>query len=148
MHQDRTQPAEILLVEDNENDVELTLRALQKERLPVNLQHVWNGEECMSYLRREGDYADKPSPDIILLDLNLPVMDGREVLAEIVQDEELRRIPVVILTTSAAGADLLRMYELRCSAYIVKPVDFDRFREVIRSLGDFWFGVAMLPPKS
>jgi len=147
MRQVRSQPAEVLLVEDNENDVELTLRAFQKERLQVNLQHVWNGEECMSYLRREGDYADKPPPDLILLDLNLPVMDGREVLAEIVNDEKLRRLPVVILTTSAAEADLLRMYELRCSAYIVKPVDFDRFREVIRSLGDFWFSVAMLPPK-
>ena len=139
--------AEVLLVEDNENDVELTQRALQKEGLHVNLQHVWNGEECMSYLRREGDYADKPWPDMVLLDLNLPVMDGREVLAEIVRDESLRRIPVVILTTSAADADLLRMYELRCNAYIVKPVDFDQFREVIRSLGDFWFSVAMLPPK-
>ena len=138
---------EILLVEDNQDDVILTRRGFELTRLPVNLHHVENGEECMAFLRKTGDYAAVPTPDLILLDLNMPVMDGREVLAELVADEGLRRIPVVVLTTSADERDILDMYRFRCSSYIVKPVDFDRFLAAIQSLGHYWFTVAVLPSK-
>ena len=139
-------PAEVLLVEDNEVDVLLTRKAFERAKLAVNLRHLDNGERCMKLLRREGEYADAPAPDLILLDLNMPVMDGREVLSEIVKDEELRKLPVVILTTSEAERDLLEMYGLRCSSYIIKPVDFDKFQRVIQELCNYWFTVVVLPP--
>jgi len=142
-----TRPAEILLVEDNEDDVFLTRAGFKRARLAVNMHHVINGEACMAFLRKEGEYADAPTPDLILLDLNMPVMDGRDVLSEIVADRELRTLPVVVLTTSAAERDILDMYELRCSSYIVKPVDFDKFAHVIQEICDYWFTVIVPPPK-
>lgn len=139
-------PAEILLVEDNEADMLLTRRGFERAKLPVNMHHVENGQQCMAFLRKEGEYANAPTPDVILLDLNLPVMDGREALTAITNDNDLRKLPVVILTTSAAEGDLLDMYNLRCSTYIVKPVDFTQFQRVIEELGNYWFTIAALPP--
>lgn len=138
--------AEILLVEDNENDVVLTRHGFRKSNLAVNLHHVEDGVECMAFLRKEGKYADVPTPDLILLDLNMPRMDGREVMAEMVQDKELRRLPVVILTTSSDEQEILSMYDLRCSSYIVKPVDFTQFQRVLSVFADYWFTVVVLPP--
>lgn len=140
-----SRPAEILLVEDNENDVILTQEGFKRSKLLVHLHHVKNGEECMAFLRKQGEYADVPTPDLILLDLNMPRMDGREVLAELVADENLRHLPVVILTTSSEDREVLRMYKLRCSSYIVKPVDFEQFLRVIRSVSEYWFTVVVLP---
>jgi two-component system response regulator len=139
-------PAEILLVEDNENDVILTRESFRMLRLAVRLHHVKNGVECMAFLRKEPPYSDAPTPDLILLDLNMPLMDGREVLTELVQDPNLNHLPVVILTTSAEEKDILTMYQLRCSSYIVKPVDFDQFLRVLREFGNYWFTVVVLPP--
>ena len=139
-------PAEILLVEDSENDVILTREGFKATKLSVNLHHVINGEECMAFLRKEREYPDAPTPDLVLLDLNLPVMDGREVLAEVVKDDRLNHLPVVILTTSANEQDVLSMYKLRCSAYATKPVDFDEFQRIIQGIADFWFTVVVLPP--
>jgi len=138
--------AEILLVEDNEADVVLTRESFQRGKLKVNLHHVENGEECMAFLRKEGQYVSAPTPDLILLDLNMPVMDGREVLAEMVKDESLCHLPVVILTTSADEHDVLNMYRLRCSSYATKPVDFDQFQRVIQGIEEYWFTVVALPP--
>ena len=146
--QNNSWQAEILLVEDNESDVLLTRRGFQRANFAVNIHDVENGQECMAFLRKESPYADAPTPDVILLDLNMPVMDGREVLTEIVKDDVLRQLPVVVLTTSAAEADLKAMYELRCSTYIVKPVDFTEFQSVIEHLGNYWFNVALLPPEA
>jgi CheY-like chemotaxis protein len=148
MNRSISSPAEILLVEDNQDDVLLTRRGFESAGVPANLHHVENGEECLAFLRQTGIYADAPRPDLILLDLNMPVMDGREVLAELVADDRLRRIPVVVLTTSADDRDVMDMYRLRCSSYIVKPVDFDRFLAVIRSIGHYWFTVAILPSRN
>jgi len=147
MSDDRIQsrPAEILLVEDNDNDVELTRQGFKRSRLVLNLSVVRDGEECMAFLRNQGEYAGAPAPDIILLDLNLPKMDGREVLAEISNDKQLRHLPVVILTTSADEQEILKMYQLRCSSYIVKPIDFDKFLGVIRLITDYWFTLVVLP---
>ena len=140
-----SRPAEILLVEDNEHDVALTQEGFKQAKLVVNLHHVENGAECMSFLRKQGRYADVPTPDLILLDLNMPVMDGREVLTELMADNQLNYLPIVILTTSAEQQDILKMYQLRCSSYITKPVDFDQFLRVIRSIGEYWFTVVVLP---
>lgn len=142
-----SRPAEVLLVEDNDNDVFITRRGFADAKLAVNLHHVENGEKCMAFLRKEAPYTEAPTPDLILLDLQMPVMDGREVLAEIVKDEQLRKLPVVILTTSSAESDILTMYNLRCSSYIVKPVDFTQFQQVVKQLGDYWFALVVLPPK-
>ena len=138
-------PAEILLAEDNENDVELTRIGFRKAKMHLNLHHVRDGEECMQFLRKEGVFWDAPTPDLILLDLNMPRMDGREVLAEMVADEALKSIPVVVLTTSADEREVLKMYKLRCNSYIVKPVDLDQFLQVVRSLGEYWFELVVLP---
>ena len=119
-------------MEDNENDVLLTREGFKRAKVPARLHHVENGEKCMAFLRRSGKYADAPTPDIVLLDLNMPVMDGREVLEQIVADPELCRLPVVVLTTSEGEQDILRMYRLRCSSYIVKPVDFLAFADVVK----------------
>ncbi|GAA5510376.1 response regulator [Novipirellula caenicola] len=142
---DSGRPAEVLLVEDNEDDVIITRRGFNKSDLPVNLHRVENGEECMQFLRKTGQYADAPTPDLILLDLNMPVKDGREVLSEIVADEQLRRLAVVVLTTSESDQDLLTMYDLRCSSYILKPVDFKEFQQVIKYIGEYWFTIVVLP---
>jgi CheY-like chemotaxis protein len=138
-------PAEILLAEDNEDDAELTRMGFLKSKLLLNLHHVKDGEQCLAFLRKQGEYAHVPTPDLLLLDINMPRMDGREVLAEMVADETLRSIPVVILTTSTQEEEILTMYKLRCISYIVKPVDFDKFLRVIRSLAEYWFTVVVLP---
>lgn len=144
----RSRPAEVLLAEDNEMDVDLTREAFKRSRLLVNLHHVENGKECIAFLRKEGKYARVPSPDILLLDLNMPLMDGREVMAEIASDDDLCSLPVVVLTTSADERDVLHMYKLRCSAYTTKPVDFHKFQQVIQDLGKHWFTVVVLPPRN
>ena len=138
--------AELLLVDDNDNDVELTRIAFQQARFAANMHHVENGEECMAFLRREGKYADAPTPDIILLDLNMPRMDGREVLEAISADDALKHLPVIVLTTSEADEDILMAYRLRCSSFIVKPVGFENFAKAVQVIGDYWFTLAVLPP--
>lgn len=138
---------DVLLVEDDPGDVELTREGLATGKVLVNLHTVDDGFKALSYLRREGPYADVSRPDIILLDLNLPKMDGRETLKEIKADEHLRSIPVVVLTTSEADTDILKCYDLGASCYISKPVGFDAFLKVVRSMEDFWFTVVKMPPK-
>lgn len=138
-------PAEVLLVEDNDNDAELTKIGFRRAKLAVNLQHVGNGEECMAFLRKEGKYADAPTPDLILLDLNMPRMGGLEVLKEVARDDHLKHLPIVVLTSSEADKDVLMSYQLRCNSYIVKPIDFENFAKVIQSLTDYWFTVVVLP---
>lgn len=137
--------AEILLVEDNEDDVLLTREGLKRAKVAVHLQHVENGADCMSYLRKQGVYANAVTPDVILLDLNMPIMSGYEVLEQISNDPQLKHIPVVILTTSADEKDILKMYKLRCSSYIVKPVDFVQFQRVINEFTNYWFSIVVLP---
>jgi two-component system, chemotaxis family, response regulator Rcp1 len=138
-------PIEILLVEDNPGDVRLTLEALREARVCNRLSVAKNGVEALAFLRREGRLSTARRPDLILLDLNLPCKDGREVLAEIKDDLSLRRIPVVILTTSRDEQDVLATYYLHANCYIVKPVDFDQFIAVVRSIEDFWFQIVQLP---
>lgn len=138
-------PAEILMVEDNEGDVLLAREGFKRVNFPVNLHHVLNGEECLEYLRQQGKYAGATRPDLILLDLNMPVMGGREVMAELAHDPRLCQLPVVVLTTSADQADIAQMYALRCSTYIVKPLDFEEFQRIIQIIGEYWFTVAALP---
>jgi two-component system response regulator len=142
---DHGRPAEILLVEDNDNDVELTRIGFKRTHLSLNLHHVPDGVECMAFLHKEGQYAGVPTPDLILLDLNMPRMNGHEVLQAISQDDGLRHLPVVVLTTSDAEKDVLSSYQLRCSSYIVKPVDFDNFAKAVQSLTDYWFTLVVLP---
>ena len=137
--------AEILLVEDNEDDVFLTREAFEAASLRVSLHHVDNGEKCMRFLRKQGEYANAASPDLILLDMHMPVMDGYEVMTEIVKDETLRHLPVVVLTTSYEAADIQKMYGLRCSSYITKPVDFDNFVKAIGQLAGYWLTVVVVP---
>lgn len=138
-------PAEILLVEDNKNDIELTKIGFEQAKFSVNLHSVLNGEECMTFLRKEQHYANVPTPDIILLDLNMPKMDGREVLTELANDEMLKSIPVIVLTTSHSEIDVLNSYNLHCRSYIVKPVGFEQFTKVIKCLSDYWFTLVVLP---
>jgi CheY-like chemotaxis protein len=138
-------PVEILLVEDSPGDVRLTREALREGKVRNNLSVVPDGVEAMAFLRREGKYADSPRPDVILLDLNLPRKDGREVLAEIKADDRLRRVPVVVLTTSRDEHDILRSYNLHANCYITKPVDLDQFIEVVQSIENFWFTIVTLP---
>jgi CheY-like chemotaxis protein len=136
-----------LLVEDNPGDVRLTKEALKEGKVVNNLQTVGDGEEAMSYLRRQGPYAQVTRPDLILLDLNLPKKSGREVLAEIKEDPDLRRIPVVILTVSEAEQDIIKSYNLHANCYITKPVNLEQFMEVVQSIENFWLTVVMLPPR-
>jgi two-component system, chemotaxis family, response regulator Rcp1 len=140
-------PVEIFLVEDNPGDVDLTRETLLDSKLLNNMSVVNNGVEAMAYLRREGKYADASRPDLILLDLNLPKKDGREVLAEIKADERLRRIPVVVLTTSCAEKDILETYDLHANCYITKPVNLDQFSAVVKAIEEFWFTIVRLPPE-
>jgi two-component system, chemotaxis family, response regulator Rcp1 len=137
--------AEILLVEDNEDDVMLTRLGFKQAKLTVNMHHAKDGEEGMAFLRKQAEWTHAPTPDLILLDLNMPRKDGREMLAEIAGDAQLCHLPVVILTTSSEEQEILRMYRLRASSYIVKPVDFEQFLRVIRSLHNYWFSVVVLP---
>ncbi len=139
------EPLDILLVEDNPGDARLAQEALKDSKVHNTLHHVEDGVEAMKFLRAQAEYAGVPSPDLILLDLNLPKKDGREVLAEIKEDPDLRFIPVVVMTTSEAERDLLKSYHLHANAYIVKPVDFDRFVEIVQAIENFWFTVVKLP---
>lgn len=139
---------DILLVEDDPGDVELTREGLAAGKLLVNMQTVDDGLKALSYLHREAPYSDAVRPDIILLDLNMPRMDGRETLKAIKADPQLRSIPVVVLTTSEAEGDVFNCYDLGASCYIAKPVGFEDFLKVIRSLEHFWFTVVKMPPKS
>jgi CheY-like chemotaxis protein len=138
-------PIEILLVEDNPGDVRLTKEALKEAKVINHLTVLKDGEEALAYLRRHGQYADAKRPHLILLDLNLPKKDGRDVLAQIKADETLKRIPVVVLTTSQAEEDVLKSYSLHANCYITKPVDLDQFVRVVRSIEDFWLGIVVLP---
>jgi CheY-like chemotaxis protein len=139
-------PIQILLVEDDPGDVLITKEALEHSKVFNALHTASNGEEALAFLRREGAYADAVVPDLILLDLNLPRVDGREVLAQVKEDPVLRRIPVVVLTTSQADEDVLRSYDLHANAYVTKPVDFDRFVQVVQQVDEFFFTVVRLPP--
>ena len=136
---------EVLLVEDNPGDVRLTREALRDGKVFNNLSTVPDGVEALRFLRREGPYADAPRPDVILLDLNLPKKDGREVLEEIKADPGLRTIPVVVLTSSEAERDIARAYALNANCYVTKPVDLDQFITVVKSIEDFWFSIVKLP---
>lgn len=138
-------PVEFLLAEDNPGDVRLTKEALRESKISNNLNVVPDGVEAMAFLHREGKYADAPRPDVILLDLNLPKKDGREVLAEVKADLNLRLIPVVIITSSEAEQDVLRTYELHANCYVTKPVDLEQFIKVIQSIETFWLTIVTLP---
>ena len=139
-------PIEILLVEDNLGDVMLTREAFEEGKIINNLNHVPDGVEALAYLRKQGVYADHPTPDLVLLDLNMPRKSGLEVLEEVKRDETLRNIPIVVLTTSEAEADILRSYHNHANAYITKPVDLEQFIGVVRTLEEFWLVVVRLPP--
>ena len=140
-------PIEILLVEDNPGDVRLTKEALKEGKVMNVLNTVEDGEEALAYLRRQGPYAQATRPDLVLLDLNLPKKSGREVLAEIKEDPDLKRIPVVILTVSEAEQDIIKSYNLHANCYITKPVNLEQFIEVVKSIEDFWLTVVLLPPR-
>lgn len=137
---------EILLVEDNPGDARLAQEALKESKVTNNLSIVTDGEQAIDFLNREGEYSNAPVPDLIFLDLNLPKKDGREVLADIKSNEALRRIPVVVLTTSEADEDILKSYDLHANCYVTKPLDFDQFKKAIISLNEFWFSIVKLPP--
>lgn len=140
-----TRIAEILLVDDNDDDVFLTREAFSAACLRVNLEHVDNGVKCLQYLRKQAPYENAVTPDIILLDMHMPVMDGYEVMSEIIKDEKLQHLPVVVLTTSYEAADIKKMYGLRCSSYITKPVDFENFVNAIGKLAGYWLTVVVVP---
>ncbi len=139
-------PIVILLVDDDDDDVRLTRKAFENDRVLIRLHRVEDGIQAMQFLRREGDFADAPRPDLILLDLNMPRKSGREVLKEIKEDPQLHSIPVVVLTTSDDEKDVARSYEHQANSYVTKPVDLDQFREVLKTLKDYWFSVVRLPP--
>jgi two-component system, chemotaxis family, response regulator Rcp1 len=143
----QSRPVEILLVEDNPGDVRLTREALKEGKVRNNLYVAPDGVEALRFLKREGEHADAVRPDLILLDLNLPRKDGREVLEEIKQDAVLRSIPVVILTSSQAEQDICRAYALHANCYVTKPVDLDQFITVVKSIETFWFTIVKLPPE-
>lgn len=145
MFEGQIRPLNVLLVEDNPGDIRLMREALRDGSTRKKLDAVEDGEEALAYLRREAKYADAPKPDLIFLDLNLPKKDGREVLNEIKRDDQLRRIPVVILTTSEAERDVARAYELHANCYIKKPTDLDEYMEVIRACENFWLHIVRLP---
>ena len=146
MNKDQGSPIEILLVEDSPSDTELTLEALKDFKVRNHVSVVEDGVQAMEFLRRQGPYAQAPRPDLIMLDLNLPRKDGREVLADIKRDDLLKTIPIVVLTTSRADQDILHAYQLNANCYINKPVDFNQFLEVVRSIESFWLFVVTLPP--
>jgi two-component system, chemotaxis family, response regulator Rcp1 len=147
----RGKPAIILLVEDDRGDQELTRRALGEGKIRNELRIVEDGEEALAYLFRHGKYKDpatSPRPDLLLLDLNLPRVDGREVLERVREDSKLRRMAVVVLTTSRQEEDILRSYEVGCNSFITKPVDMDQFIRVVQTLEEYWFQIVVLPPKT
>jgi CheY-like chemotaxis protein len=142
-----SEPIEVLLVEDDPGDVLMTQEAFVDYKIANNLSVVTNGEDAIAYLRKQGRFADVPTPDLVLLDLNLPRRDGREVLRDIKGDPELRRTPVVVLTTSDAEEDVLASYDLHANAYVRKPVDFEQFVAAVRAIDDFFITVVRLPPR-
>lgn len=138
---------DILLVDDDEGDILLAKRALQNGKI-FNTMHVAkDGVEAMNYLKQQGEFADAPRPDLVLLDLNMPRKDGREVLADIKRDPDLRSIPVVVLTTSDSDQDIVNMYDLHANCYVTKPVDLEQFTKIVKEIKDFWFSVVKLPPQ-
>ena len=141
------EPLQILLVEDDPGDVELTRESLSDSKLAINISVAGDGVEAMAFLRKEGEYSTAVTPDLILLDLNMPRKDGREVLAEIKADDSLKMIPVVILTTSSAETDIVKSYDLGANCYVTKPVGFDQFAKVVEAIEGFWFTVVKLPTK-
>jgi chemotaxis family two-component system response regulator Rcp1 len=141
----KARPVNILLIEDNPGDVRLTQEAFKEGKIDIKMEVVMDGVEAIKFLRKEDSYVNKFTPDLILLDLNLPKRDGREVLKEIKADNFLKRIPVVILTTSNAEQDILKSYNLHVNCYINKPVDFDKFFDIIQKIEDFWLTIAILP---
>ncbi|MEM1324099.1 MAG: response regulator [Bacteroidota bacterium] len=141
----KTRPVNILLIEDNPGDVRLTQEAFKEGQIAIDLNVVMDGVEAIKYLRRQDQYESAVTPDLILLDLNLPKRDGREVLQEIKTDQNLKRIPVVVLTTSNAEQDILKSYNLHVNCYLNKPVDFDKFFDIIQKIQDFWLDTAILP---
>jgi two-component system, chemotaxis family, response regulator Rcp1 len=146
-HQEYGKPIDILLVEDNPGDIRLTLEAFKEGKCTNNLHVVKDGEAAMQFLRKQDRYSDAPRPDLILLDLNLPKRDGRSILQEIKTDSDLKRIPVVILTTSKAEEDILRTYNLHANCYITKPVDIEEFITITRSIENFWLSIVKLPDR-
>jgi len=140
-------PIQILLVEDSPTDAELTLAAMKTAKMANEVVHVQDGVQAMEFLRRQGAYSQATQPDLILLDLNLPRKDGREILAELKDDPDLKVIPVVVLTTSKAEEDILRSYQLHANCYVTKPVNFERFLEIVQSIETFWLTVVSLPAK-
>ena len=138
-------PIEILLVEDSPGDVTLTIEALRDAKVANRLHIARDGEEALRFLRQEGEFADRPRPDLILLDLNMPRKDGREVLADMKADDDLKRIPVVVLTTSQSEDDVAAVYNLSANCYVAKPVDLDQFLGVVRAIDDFWLSLVKLP---
>ena len=147
MAQESGAPIEILLVEDNPGDVRLTQEAVREAKIRNTLNVVNDGEQAIAYVRRQGEYAERPRPDLILLDLNLPRKDGREVLQDLKSDPDLHRIPVVVLTSSEAEQDILSTYDLYANAYVTKPVDLEQFMRVVSSIQDFWLNIVKLPPE-
>ncbi|MBI5359604.1 MAG: response regulator [Planctomycetes bacterium] len=143
--ENQIKPIDILLVEDDPGDARLTKEAMKDTKLRNNIFHVTDGEEAMAFLRKEGRYADVPCPDLILMDLNLPKRNGIEVLAEIKNNKNLKRIPVVILTVSSAEEDILKSYNLHANCYITKPIDLNQFMNVVKSIEDFWLTIVKLP---
>jgi chemotaxis family two-component system response regulator Rcp1 len=143
--QDNIKVIDILLVEDSEGDARLSLEAMRDSKIRNKMHHVVDGEEAMAFLRKEGKYSKVPRPDLILLDLNLPKKDGREVLAEIKNDDKLKRIPVVVLTISSAEEDILKSYNLHANCFITKPIDLGQFMKVVQSVEDFWLTIVKLP---
>ena len=141
-------PIQVLLVEDSPGDVRLTQEAFRDANMTIQLHVALDGVEAMAFLRNEGDHVDAPRPDLILLDLNLPRMDGREVLARIKEDDSLKRIPTVILTTSEAEVDIVKSYQLQANCYLCKPVQLDAFESLVKSINDFWLTKAKLPQKA
>ena len=140
-------PIEVLLIEDNPGDAQLTRIALEDSKMSVNLNVVEDGVEAIAFLQKQGQYTNAPHPDLVLLDLNLPRKDGRQVLSEMKADDALKRIPIVVLTTSGAEEDILNAYELNANCYITKPVDFDQFVKIVQSIENFWFTIVKLPPE-
>ena len=143
--QDNSKVVDILLVEDNEGDARLAMEAMRDSKIRNKMHHVSDGEEAMAFLHKEGKYTNVSRPDLVLLDLNLPKKGGRQVLAEIKEDDELKRIPVVILTVSSAEEDILKTYNLHANCYITKPIDLSQFMKVVHSIEDFWLTIVKLP---
>jgi len=140
-------PIQILLVEDNEGDVFLTKKAFEKARIANNISVVMDGEEAVKFLKAEGEYQDRIKPDIVFLDINLPKKDGKQVLEEVKADPHTKRIPIVVLTSSSAEQDILKSYDLQANAYITKPINLEKFHEIVSATENFWFSVVTLPEK-